>query len=316
MRGLLCISELHLPNCCHSPLGEWKVIMYLSGNQAETTLKAWKITFYGTAPELAAHECPAGQFLDSTHTCQHCHVECNTDGCFGPAATQCHGCLHANLGGTCVETCPKFQSNVTCVDQCPPNTAPSTERVCVTCHSECKGGCTGPDATSCNDCLNYKLKTAAGLLECVFACPPSHVFNSKTRICSCADGYYEDFAGFCQQCHPQCVSCIGPEPSHCKGNCRNFQLHFDCVATCPEMNFISTDVGFVVADLSFIFLLVSMNTICGAFSLVFVLVSFTSTFPMPCCNRRSSVRAAMLLVPVGALVKQPPTASTEMLGFA
>ncbi|XP_064106409.1 furin-like protease 2 isoform X1 [Macrobrachium nipponense] len=85
------------------------------------------------------------------------------------------------------------------------------------CHSQCRGGCSGPGPNNCRGCHHYSLEG-----ECVGSCP---------------EGTYASENQECLGCHESCVMCSGPAQNQCLA-CHSgllYVLHLGlCVETCPQ----------------------------------------------------------------------------------
>uniref|UniRef100_A0A3P9MI74 Proprotein convertase subtilisin/kexin type 5b n=1 Tax=Oryzias latipes TaxID=8090 RepID=A0A3P9MI74_ORYLA len=195
--------------------------------------------------------CPEGYYANSTecHPCPaHCS-ECNQDGL-------CKNCAHYF-----------FLHEGECVDDCPAGYF-STENECVGCHVDC-ASCDGPGFDDCSLCRNPKAVLYHG--ECLPKCPDSSYYEKTTTECKdcdklcltcsghepsdclscdakkhkdasghcvwdsqCSPGSYLDQNGECQQCHPLCQNCSGPNRGHCL-SCKTPRLLLNntCVKSCP-----------------------------------------------------------------------------------
>lgn len=158
---------------------------------------------------------------DGERICVSCHESCDTSsGCRGGADTECGACRYAydTAGNTCLLECPGDQyrsHNITG----PPGSANQQPARCLPCDEQCgDGGCSGPDASECTACANFKYGDA-----CVAGCTANQVA----------------VGGECVDCSQQCapgVGCTGPGASECTDSqCRHA---FDssansCVQTCP-----------------------------------------------------------------------------------
>lgn len=93
--------------------------------------------------------------------CEHCHDLCVT--CTAASTLNCDVCRYFRHDRHCVGECPSFYfaNNVT--------------NDCEKCHSECRGGCTGPTTADCKACSNYKIYFDAEqkLFNCTSECPPT-----------------------------------------------------------------------------------------------------------------------------------------------
>lgn len=122
----------------------------------------------------------------------HCHKQCSKDGCWGPGQDECLSCNHYKFENYCVDDCNAtaklgFLSFV------------SGDRTCTKCHNECRGGCSGVEASSCWQCKNVKDGP-----YCVANCPKHKYSNGST----------------CEDCNPVCRDgCTGPSNKLGQGGC-------------------------------------------------------------------------------------------------
>eukprot|EP00118_Oscarella_pearsei_P017372 m.171588 g.171588 ORF g.171588 m.171588 type:complete len:1503 (+) comp39060_c0_seq1:197-4705(+) len=135
----------------------------------------------------------------NNNTCgsDYCDSECNqTTGCWGPEPDTCLKCKNFDYYGTCVDDC----TAATQAAGGSPVYANSLG-VCLPCHEECSGSCTGPGNDECQACKNVKNGTF-----CQPVCPP--------------DTY--NLNNVCYQCDDACENgCTGPSNSFGSGGCNN-----------------------------------------------------------------------------------------------
>ena len=130
---------------------------------------------------------PVEPYPFPTRFCDPCHELCLI--CNKPGADNCQQCVFA------------FR-NVTCVDSCEDGEYVSA-KLCLLCHEECDG-CTGGSQQDCTACKNVKNFLGDGDR---FECLPSG---------SCPTRTFENMINStCDQCHPNCVECIGTESENC-----------------------------------------------------------------------------------------------------
>jgi subtilisin-like proprotein convertase family protein len=139
------------------------------------------------------------------------------------------------------------------------------QRITRQCHKSCKGKCSGPQATACDDCTQYRVYESR---ECVESCPPA-TFSSESVCWPCPNGCSmcdrdrctECFSGLslltngscscsqeqyktvdnnkvtCVSCDEVCLSCNGSGP----GNCLACKPSFSSVSgTCVRTDLISS----------------------------------------------------------------------------
>ena len=238
-------------------------------NGGDSTLKSWHLTFYGT--EITDTQCGAAEYQDAYGRCLSCDNQCKS--CTGPGPSACSACKNYSLDGSCVLTCPdgffaddafachacstgcKTCSSATvcltcynhlfqglCLPKCPDDTFDDSG-ICRSCDDQCASGCTGAGPDHCLDCKNLKvaLVTLNGF-NCIAACNISYVYDATALACVCPTATYEALGNICQHCNPECVTCAGPEASHCTGKCRHAQFGSNCVAECPSLSFSTTNV--------------------------------------------------------------------------
>jgi len=172
--------------------------------------------------------CPSGHYLDNaSRLCLLCSPDCGGQGgCTGPTSRDCDVCRGTRSpDGNCVESCsPWSLTHFTTTHFTMSN---ATERICRPCDENCVNGCTGPSASDCTNCADFR--------------------NAVSRVCipQCV-GYTSWISGdnLCHPCHPQCdpqFGCHGGESSQCN-RCRHFRgTNSSCVALCdlgerPELS--------------------------------------------------------------------------------
>ena len=175
-----------------------------------------------TLDNVCVDSCELNQFqlVDTTLNqtfCHNCSSLCDPNlGCTGPEPFQCQSCLFFRniVNQTCIESCPEdtFFVNVT--------------KDCVPCDTQCSGGCSGPSANDCNDCVNFRISgTNVGLSTdvCRASCPALFFENPRSN--------------FCEPCDSTCEgSCDGPTSFDCE-RCRNVAFTYDngtrvCLSSC------------------------------------------------------------------------------------
>lgn len=103
---------------------------------------------------------------------------------------------------------------------------------CVTCDAQCMGGCSGPMASQCTSCLNYKSQDT-----CVASC--ENLVYNFTCVDNCPENMFS-YEGTCVSCDAECLGgCIGPGPLMCF-DCQHQKqsalgpFNFECVAECSN----------------------------------------------------------------------------------
>lgn len=140
-------------------------------------------------------------------TCDACHPACDTQGCTGPAASDCIACAFAKDGKSCVSACAE-------------NKYLAVDSTCQACHPECAPGasgrlCFGPSASECNACARF--------------------ISGSTCVASCdlQTEYVGAGGKTCLKCSSQCQGgCTGPTGFDCKA-CRAWKYSGNCIAVCP-----------------------------------------------------------------------------------
>ncbi|KAH9498588.1 hypothetical protein Btru_007466 [Bulinus truncatus] len=103
----------------------------------------------------------------------------------------CDNCTKETADG-CVK-CKKVKNGGFCANECPPFNYIDAQKECKPCDSECRSKCTGPTASDCMYCSNYKVINSANTSQftCVPKCPEELGYLVKdfedNRIIICAD---------------------------------------------------------------------------------------------------------------------------------
>ncbi|CAL1544739.1 unnamed protein product [Lymnaea stagnalis] len=117
--------------------------------------------------------------------CENCDELCIT--CTAASTHNCEKCRYFRHDRHCVKECPSFYfaNNVT--------------NDCEMCHTECRGGCSGPTTADCKACSNFKIYFDAEqkLFNCTSKCPTTLPYNVKDHESDenrvvCADGTHPD----------------------------------------------------------------------------------------------------------------------------
>lgn len=104
--------------------------------------------------------------------CRACDSQCQ--GCTGPGNTDCQQCSRVNS---------TENGMTTCLQSCPEGTYESDSRLCVSCHEQCSGGCTGATRRDCNSCREVTVQLSGGETECVPECPLGMVYETTSETC-------------------------------------------------------------------------------------------------------------------------------------
>lgn len=181
--------------------------------------------------------CSIGSYV-SNGTCLPCHEQClPSDNCTGPASYDCNQCTNVSIAQQIGNSLPLVD---VCITECPTSYYIDHNSVCQLCHSECRGGCTGPLRTNCNECLNAYIRHS-NTIECVAACNAVSGINTM---------YQDPLTGECKSCHRLCSissGCTGPSATDCI-LCSNFTgsnvatdfiplFDGECVHTCPNESY-------------------------------------------------------------------------------
>jgi proprotein convertase subtilisin/kexin type 5 len=205
-----------------SPLGTWKLAVRNAVSRSRSGyVMDWQFVLHGHASPHSpsspvAANCTAMQFNNPTSgLCVDCDPLCSDQGCTGVGNSLCKSCRHYADGHVCVANCTEVGK-----------LADATLKICLPCDEECAGGCTGPTAFDCNDCVHDWRDVD----------PVNHVFEC---IANCSRTIeYLDANDTCQPCHPECVDgCVGPENTECE-NCAHVVIsNHTCIESCPSTHF-------------------------------------------------------------------------------
>ena len=135
------------------------------------------------------------------------------------------------------------------MERCPANTylgvlsemkgeVPEGNLFCAPCHELCDG-CRGPGFHECIDCKR------AGILNKTINGVTDDDGNSTTLVCldSCPPTHYATATTICQECHEECIGCVGGGPTDCLA-CRNVRVEvvstgeYECIAQCSRSDFV------------------------------------------------------------------------------
>ncbi|EAR99373.2 transmembrane protein, putative (macronuclear) [Tetrahymena thermophila SB210] len=144
--------------------------------------------------------CPKSYYPDTNSAqCLPCHNFCST--CFGSGNTKCNTCKT-----------PYLYNNNICSESCLPGSYPNGQGSCSDCDKSCQT-CFGSTSQSCITCRSGYFKS--GDTQCVSDCQDGYVIDQSLQKCvTCPSStYYENKE--CKQCHPTCLSCLGPAENQC-----------------------------------------------------------------------------------------------------
>ncbi|EGD73449.1 laminin alpha 5 chain [Salpingoeca rosetta] len=180
--------------------------------------------------------CPTDRSYTNTTSgqCLPCSVLCSA-GCTGPLPSQCKGgsdgCTFAEHNGVCVADCPTgmVRQNSVCVCKFNHITVTDPADGCMPCDDQCADGCTGPTASDCLRCRNYR--------------------SGEVCVEECAADEQPDADRFCAPCHPECAGgCIAPGDALQCVSCRAYKDAGECVSNCPSERFFVTQSGVCVEE--------------------------------------------------------------------
>ena len=155
----------------------------------------------------------------------------------GTRNDECLSCRNFRLGDQCISSCnssavtsmtSSATSAVTSSVSSPVNIYQKDASTCAFCHSECVGGCTGPDANHCHACkvrgdtekeisisigsmnrMAYNSNRTDHQFHKLFI--PQNVKDGPYCVSECPQPKYNE-GGVCRACHKNCVGgCQGPE---------------------------------------------------------------------------------------------------------
>lgn len=214
------------------------------GAGADQCLECKHIQFNGTCLRSCQSRSNLYTMADKVN-CGQCHAECKGS-CNGPAATDCHECLHVH------------DDNKQCVPECSSSKYPQNG-TCVDCDEACIG-CIGPQNTiGENGCIACEkaLVTNITIEHCLKKdekCPGTIEFKpiinhfKLNNLFSFAVGYFYEYlfpqengvfkrlAGnaICRKCHPRCKKCTayGFHSEICS-ECVGYEWRNQCEDVCP-----------------------------------------------------------------------------------
>eukprot|EP00053_Salpingoeca_punica_P020081 m.207356 g.207356 ORF g.207356 m.207356 type:complete len:1535 (-) comp17787_c2_seq3:312-4916(-) len=204
-----------------SPIGTWTLAIRNAVSRTRPgRLTDWQLIISGHTGFNSSSSCAANQFKDATTgACIDCHAECSSKGCTGAGNASCVSCAHFADGHVCLANCSEIGK-----------LADAATMTCKDCDAECKGGCTGPTAFDCVDCMHEKRVTnpTSGQFECIGNCSRASEFMTIN--------------GTCEACHVECVDgCAGPTENDCKSCAHLVVGNHTCVAECPAQFFAKDD---------------------------------------------------------------------------
>ncbi|XP_030622390.1 proprotein convertase subtilisin/kexin type 5b [Chanos chanos] len=154
--------------------------------------------------------CPEKTYEDREEMmCMHCEENClNCD------SSQCYFCEEGY-----------YLSDEKCVKTCPEGFYGDSHQECEPCHRDCRT-CGGPDYNDCDSC-EQGMRLVNG--QCV---------DVKITV-TCSSDHFVNRQGECDQCHPSCGTCSGPEATSCD-TCKTghfLTVSQSCVDKCPSRTF-------------------------------------------------------------------------------
>jgi len=198
-------------------------------------------------PPFAVHNgkcvkrCPDGTYRSKFATCVECHLKCKI--CVTNADAKNLNC------DKCKDKL--FKDNGVCVESCPPNKAPNSDKICVPCGDNCEKcqdtktcvKCKGNTFLENGKCVknckkgSYKSYTPNICVKCRKGCEVCE--NSKSCIFPptpwhCKDGYYKNTVDKkCVKCKEHCKVC--KDSVTCEKCFSGFKMmkNGDCVCHCP-----------------------------------------------------------------------------------
>ena len=189
-----CHQEGHVCDDQCSAEGCWG-----PGNKLCLSCKTFQVGF-----ECVASCDPAlGLYQSSDRQCMKCDKECDGP-CTGQGADQCSKCKNTKDGPFCVEKCPVGKYNNRTLGECMP------------CHSNCVGGCNGPEnklgPNGCVACDKALINSDLEVVQCLQekqACPDGSFYEYVAP--QVPQEKLKSLAGkaICRPCHSLCKRCSG-----------------------------------------------------------------------------------------------------------
>ena len=219
-------------SCPEGYFGSSNVCVECSGSCADcegsasscTACKEEKFLF-GT---VCQDSCPTGYFV-SEGVCAMCDSSCLE--CKGAGPNMCTSCggnfpFFNTKDQSCLNSCPQdtYLLDQTCYTNCP-NKFFEVETPSKQCQ-RCSGACENCFGAGNEECLSCNEGTFLQGTECKESCPQLYFGNTETRVC--------------ENCHPECQICSGPELFNCTLCKNNKALYKDedgkgfCVNNCPD----------------------------------------------------------------------------------
>ncbi|KAF6201622.1 hypothetical protein GE061_004015 [Apolygus lucorum] len=149
-----------------------------------------------------------------------CDPQCSSEGCWGPGNDQCLSCANLRV------LSQDFAINNTCIQDCDalPGMYRAANKVCMPCHEECDGTCSGPGPKNCTVC--------------------KHAKDGPFCVKTCPDSKYND-NGICRPCHANCIyGCNGPDNTISEQGCNSCEkaiFNGEIVEKCLQKNELCPD---------------------------------------------------------------------------
>jgi hypothetical protein len=181
--------------------------------------------------------CRLGTWMNEGRECVPCDSQCVASaGCFGDTNADCNECQNVRIASNYVDegsNSSNQQIGDVCIERCPIDFYEDSNRYCLPCNTECRGGCTGPTAFDCMMCASASRAQANDAI-CVSTCNAD--LSGKSL--------YQTSNGSCQECSRLCSlqdGCRGPGDSDCN-SCRLNETTNQplprfgnaCVLSCPN----------------------------------------------------------------------------------
>ncbi|XP_059088184.1 epidermal growth factor receptor-like isoform X2 [Tigriopus californicus] len=169
-----------------------------------------------------------GMFRSGENECMKCDAQCELT-CTGSGPGKCDRCRTTKDGPFCVDKCPAGKYDDRAIGECRE------------CHSNCVGGCNGPENTvgpnGCNSCEKAILNTDLEVVRCLKeadSCPDGYFYE---WVVPQVEGKLQSLSGkaICRPCHPLCKRCNGygfhQDVCH---ECYAFEQDEQCVTECSS----------------------------------------------------------------------------------
>lgn len=184
--------------------------------------------------------CNSNEFRDKSNKCIQCHTSCN--GCTGTGTDNCIKCSGGlnflKVATVLVESedgNPIDVNEGKCLINCPPETyLESTRSQCQLCHPSCLQ-CNGGKMNMCTKCrANMTLVSQKNDIG---------TYESGHCIDNCLQDEYMDKESLsCNKCHPDCISCTGPNSDDCLSCPIGFTITENgCAIDCAEIGYYKSE---------------------------------------------------------------------------